>query len=120
MIVKVREIRKAGFLAWIGLSLIVLFVLAASFVLPLAGARKLLPECEKKARGAGECQLCGMTTSFLHVARGDFAAAGEANRMGIFLFFMLVLNEIACLSAIALHARRGRALFGRRVNHADC
>lgn len=120
MIVKVREIRRAGFLAWAGLSLIVLFVLAASFVLSPAGARELVPECGKKARGAGECPLCGMTTSFTHVAAGDFAAAQEANRMGVLLFFLLALNELACLSAVALHARRGRALFAGRESHADC
>ena len=117
MIVKVRDYRKAGILAWLGLSFIVLLVLGICFVLSPASAREFLPACDKKASGEGECVLCGITTSFMHVARGDLTTAREAHSMGAPLFFMLLLNEIACLCAIAL---RGRALLGRRENHADC
>jgi len=44
-----------------------------------------LPPCFSVVMFGVRCPSCGMTTSFAHLARGEFAAAAKANLGGVLL-----------------------------------
>jgi len=79
------------------LSLLILMILAAPFVVGRERLATLTPVCERKARYGRECPLCGMTTSFLEISRGELGEARNANRAGIPLYVSFVSNEIWAL-----------------------
>ena len=89
------------------LSLLILMILAAPFVLGRERVAALAPVCERKARYGQECPLCGMTTSFLDISRGKFGEARNANRGGIPLYLSFVSNEIGAL----IFVRRKRSAY---------
>jgi len=101
------ELRLALRWVWLIVSLIVLGVLIAPFILPEAALARLVPVCEAKVKANRECALCGMTTAFLAISNGRFADARAANRGGPSLYALFVLNEILMLAVLArVPARR--------------
>ena len=82
------------------LSVLILMILAAPFVVGRERMAALTPVCERKARYGRECPLCGMTTSFLDISGGQFAEARNANRGGIPLYLGFVSNEIWALALV--------------------
>jgi len=44
-----------------------------------------LPECSFRLLFSRSCPGCGMTTSFSHFVRGEFASAARANQAGLLL-----------------------------------
>lgn len=95
-----REIRTSLILAWLALSVVAGGVLLAPFVLPPAALEALVPECQWKARYHRECAFCGMTTSFVEIARGDFRAAARHNQGSLPLFLALLANECLALGFV--------------------
>ena len=89
------DIKKALLIVWVAVS----FVLGAATVVPLVISRpalvRLAPRCEAKSRLGRECFLCGMTTAFLEIAHGDFAAAETANRASMPAYFAFLSNATA-------------------------
>jgi len=86
-------VKRAILLAWLVLSGVLAMTLAAAVFAPAAVVERFTPECEAKRQG-GECPLCGMTTAFVHVGRGEFAEAGRANRAGLPLSAFFLGNVI--------------------------
>lgn len=99
------EWRRAFTIAWGVVSVLVLGVLLAPWVLPASSLAAALPPCEARSRG-GECSLCGMTTAFLHISGGRWAEAREANRSGAALYSLFWLNTLAAGVAFGGVARR--------------
>jgi hypothetical protein len=97
----IAEIGTALILAWLALSVAACGVVLAPFVLPpaaLLGA--LAPECPWKAKHHRECILCGMTTSFVEIPRGDFRAAARHNQGSLPLFLALLANGCVALGFV--------------------
>lgn len=92
-----RDLRTALQMVWMTLSLLVLMILAAPFLLGRERVAGLAPVCERKARFGTECALCGMTTSFLDISEGRFDTARRANRAGIPLYLIFISNEFGAL-----------------------
>jgi hypothetical protein len=105
-----RDLRAALRIVWMVLSLLILMILAAPFVVGRERAATLAPVCDRQARYGLDCPLCGMTTSFLDISRGEFGAARNANRGGIPLYLSFVSNEIWAL----IFVRRKRSALCKR------
>lgn len=89
-----QDWRRAAESVWGVVSVVLLVVLAAPFLLGTDRIGRWTPVCEAKQRG-GSCPLCGMTTSFLAISRGDLDGARTAHRGGIALYSAFLLNEFA-------------------------
>ncbi len=57
--------------------------------------------------GEGRCILCGMLHSFSACARGDIAAAHEYNRIGPYVFVLLIANVASGVVYIVQNVRQG-------------
>jgi len=95
-----RQLSTSLILAWLALSVAAGGVLLAPFVLPPAALGALAPECQWKDRYHRECILCGMTTSFVAISRGDFRAAARHNQGSLPLFLALLANECVALGFV--------------------
>lgn len=91
------ELRRSFSIAWLVVSLGILLVLTAPFVLSADAIANLIPVCEWKARYNQECPLCGMTTSFILISQGSFKAALGANKAGLLVYGGFVVNELFAL-----------------------
>lgn len=78
----------------------ILAILASPFALGRDCIARILPMCEWKAKYGRECAFCGMTTSFLDISEGRLGEASHANRAGIPLYLIFVVNEICALAFI--------------------
>jgi Protein of unknown function (DUF2752) len=92
-----RDLRLALRMVWMVLSLLILTILAAPFIVGRDRLGALVPVCERKASYGRECPFCGMTTSFMEISRGEFGEARKANRAGIPLYSIFVSNEVGAL-----------------------
>ena len=92
-----RDAKLAITIAWLVLSAMAFCLIAAPFLLSPEQIARISPVCEWKATYHRECPLCGMTTAFTLIARGELRASGRANRAGIPLYAFFVLNELAVL-----------------------
>jgi hypothetical protein len=99
------EWRRAFAIAWGAVSVLLLAMLLAPWVLPATSLAAALPQCEARSRG-GECSLCGMTTAFLHLSGGRWAEAREANRGGAALYSLFWMNTLAAGILLSGVARR--------------
>jgi hypothetical protein len=96
--------RAAG-IAWGVVSLLVLAILLAPWLLPAERLAAALPVCEAKGRG-GECSFCGMTTAFLHLSRGELPEAGRFNRGSLPLYSLFWMNTLLAGALAGRYARR--------------
>ena len=84
-------------IVWLIVSVVILLILVAPFVLGSERVAKLAPVCQSKLRDGTPCSFCGMTTSFLAISGGRLHDAGRANRGGIPLYALFVINEVGIL-----------------------
>ena len=93
------QVASALLIVWIILSAVALLILALPFLLSpaalfaLAGRLVMLHDTP--------CIMCGMTRSFILIARGDFAQAQASNGLALPLFGFLLVNELLVVAAIA-------------------
>lgn len=92
-----RDLNVAVRVVWLIVSVVILLILASPFVLGPDRVAKLAPVCQSKLRDGTPCSFCGMTTSFLAISEGRFDEAGRANRGGIPLYALFIMNEIGIL-----------------------
>ena len=106
----VGRVGRAVLIAW-AMFLIAGFALARSLEPDPRGFgthRQLgLPECTFRLLFARACPGCGMTTSFSHFVRGEFAAAARANETALLLAILSAVMIPWSLSSAA----RGRLWF---------
>ena len=95
-----EDVRRSFRIVWVTLSLVILAVLISPFALGRERLARIVPACEWKAKYGRECAFCGMTTSFLDISEGQLREAGRANRGGIPLYLLFVVNEICMLASI--------------------
>ena len=89
------DVKKALLIVWVTVSC----TLGGAAIVPLVVSHpamvRLAPRCEAKSRYGRECFLCGMTTAFLEIAHGEFAAAEAANRASVPAYFGFLSNAAA-------------------------
>jgi Protein of unknown function (DUF2752) len=90
---------SALLIVWIILSAGALLILMLPFLLPPA---PLLALAGRLAiRHDTPCIMCGMTRSFILIARGDLAQAQASNGLALPLFGFLLVNELLVAAAVA-------------------
>jgi hypothetical protein len=92
--------------AWLVVTLISLAAVLAPHVLPPEFIAVITPVCEAKLRHGRTCILCGMTTSFIEIALGNWDASFRANRGGLILYSLFLLNSAGALVWIASRRER--------------
>src|SRR3974377_2589056 len=80
------DFRAALRLVWVAGALGTACASAACFVLPEETIARIVPQCESKRLYGRECVLCGTTTGFIAIARGDLRGAADGNRLALALF----------------------------------
>jgi hypothetical protein len=85
---RAEDVRLAFRIVWAVVSGGILLVLLAPFLLRAETVARWTPACTRPP-----CILCGMTTSFLAISRGDFDAARDAHQGGIPLYAAFAGNE---------------------------
>ena len=91
---------------WLVLSIALAAAALAPFVAPAETLYGLFPECQARRRGM-TCALCGMTTAFVSISRGDIAGAQSSNSGSVALWSFSVLN-FAGATAYSIKALRKR------------
>jgi len=86
------QLKYAFFLVWIILSIFILFILITPFVFSKESIH--LAASKIKIKHENSCVLCGMTTSFIKISKGEFGQSHTANKFGIYIVAFLLVNEI--------------------------
>jgi hypothetical protein len=89
-----KEIRLACLVVWLIVSSAGGLLAAAPLLAGASGVYGWMPRCSG-------CVLCGMTTAFVHISRGEFEEAQQANRASIAVYSAFVTNAVAA-AAFAL------------------
>ena len=79
---------------------------AAPFLLTEPLISRVAPVCESKRRYGRECFLCGATTGFIAIGRGDWASARGSNRLAGPLFIAFSANAVIALAYLTQKSRR--------------
>ena len=89
-----QQLKLATMLVWMILSVLVIIILITPFFVPYDLLKEELPQCDWKAKYNKACLLCGMTTAFFSISRGQFAQAYHLNTLSLYLYAMFVVNVI--------------------------
>jgi hypothetical protein len=107
-----RNIRISFYIVWAISSSIIFAILVSPHVITQEKLSKYVPKCEWKIKYNKECILCGMTRSFLLIAKHNYREALLYNRGSITLYYAFLLNEIFfIISIIGLASKRVRLFF---------
>jgi hypothetical protein len=98
------DLRTALVIAWLIVSAVLFTAAAAPFLVPANLLYAIFPACEAARRGA-PCVLCGRTTAFIEIAKGDTAAAVIANRFSITLWLLIIVNFTFATTYLLLRDR---------------
>lgn len=82
-----RDVAQAFIWAWLAASAVGFALALAPVVLPNGALLGVFPRCSG-------CFLCGMTTAFDAIGRGDLESANSANRGSVLLYSSLVINGL--------------------------
>jgi hypothetical protein len=94
---------------WLVISAVMALAALMPFLAPAEALYGLFPECPSRARG-GSCPMCGMTTAWIFIARGDTASALEANAGSVPLWTASVVNFLVAVAySITMLRRRHRS-----------
>jgi hypothetical protein len=83
------------------ISLAAAAAVVAPVVLPDRTIAALTPVCESKRLYGRECFLCGTTTAFLAISRGDWRSALQSNRGALPLYACFAINAAAAASVVS-------------------
>lgn len=96
-----KQLQFSLFIVWIIISAVVLVILVIPFVLSADSVHALTPECESKQKYGKECPLCGMTTSFIYISKGNFQPAHLSNSFSGYLYLLFVINEFVMVCVLS-------------------
>ena len=86
------QLKSAFFDVWIILSFLILVILIGPFVFSADSIYSVTSKLQTEHKT--KCLLCGMTTSFIKISKGEFDEAISVNKYGIYLFVFLLVNEL--------------------------
>ena len=115
VIMKDMELKKAFFIVWLVLSVIILLTLATPFLFSPETINRFKPKCEWKEKYNKECPFCGMTRSFILISEGKISKADRTNKFSIYLYTLFIINEIAvtCIISRTYLFKAGMRPFGK-------
>ena len=87
-------------LSWIVMSFVGLLAAISPLLLDESAILSSTPLCQSIASGQGECNMCGMTTSFILIGDARFGEALESNSGSIALIGLLVLNGAIMIAVL--------------------
>ncbi len=93
--------RAALLLVWFAISLVTAAAIIAPLMLPEPAIAAVTPVCESKRRYGRECVLCGTTTAFIAISRGDWRTAVESNRGALPLYICFAINAAAAAYVVS-------------------
>ncbi len=112
-----ERLKTAFSICWIGLSALLLPVLAALFLLPREFAPAVVPAVGR------ECAVCGIAAGFLFIGQGRLNAAVQSSPWSIPIFSVLVWNECVALWYSLWQLRRAltpRSRVAARPEEVSC
>ncbi|MFC2093111.1 hypothetical protein ACFLSV_04340 [Bacteroidota bacterium] len=103
----IRDFKKALFIAWVIISLVILFIQIAPFILLEEFLLSVTPACKLNNIGQG-CFLCGMTKGFINISKGYLYRAYRVNNFSVYLYLIFWLNIISLFifSVIIFYRRK--------------
>jgi hypothetical protein len=106
----IRDFKKSLFIAWVIISLVILLIQIAPFILHEEFLLSLTPTCELNKIGQ-ECFLCGMTEGFIKISKGDLCGANRVNNFSVYLYLFFVLNILSLLLFSICRLYRRKSFF---------
>ena len=100
-----HDLLTATRIVWIILGAISGIAVLAPFLLGPETLFSLFPVCQAKTAGRS-CILCGMTTAFVSIGRGDLQGARFANGGSITVYIVLLVNFLAVLAYTIMRVKR--------------
>lgn len=97
MLPPIAQLKRALLIVWLVVSAVTFLTISLPFVLPEAAISRITPACEWKIKYQKSCVLCGMTSGFIHISRGEFNRASASNRFSPFLFALFGFNQLLVL-----------------------
>jgi hypothetical protein len=94
---RASDLRIAAVTVWLIVSAVILAGQVALAFVPESAILRAGAALEWPRHEPGSCVLCGMTTAFLAIARGDLAGARAAHPWSIALFAVFVVNGVAAV-----------------------
>ena len=88
-----KDVKLALLVVWLIVSLGAGTLAAAPFLAGEAGVYGWMPTCTG-------CALCGMTTAFVHITRGEFQDARQANRGSLAVYSAFAANAVAAAAFV--------------------
>lgn len=104
-----NDIKTSFLLSWLTMSAVILVVLVSPFLLSDKTIYSIAPKCEWKIKYHKECVLCGMTTAFIEISKGQLSAANRSNRFSLYLYLVFSVNEL--FASLFLVKRRKQIWF---------
>jgi hypothetical protein len=104
--------KRAFLIVWYVLSCVILALLVTPYLVPASRVGGLIPACSSGVRGA-PCPLCGMTTAFYRISKGEYGKAQTDNAYAGTLYLLFVVNEVVLGGFIAYEVLR-------RVRRCKC
>jgi hypothetical protein len=109
-----HEIKRALLIVWLIATVCETAILVSPFILTPQAISSMTPLCVSKTRYNRSCVLCGMTTAFLSMSKGDVRGALKHNRGSAWLYSAFVGNTTLAL-LLALRALCSRLRPGARL-----
>lgn len=94
------KIKKAFIIVWFIIDFTIFVVLLIPFVLPSNTILSNMPACEWKIKYHKECPVCGMTTAFILLSKGQINEAQTHNKGCLFLYALFIVNELIAIYCI--------------------
>lgn len=112
----IRDFKRSLFISWVIISVVILLIQLAPFVLHEEFLLSLTPTCELNKIGQ-ECFLCGMTHSFISISKSDLSGAYRVNNFSVYLYLIFVLNILSLIVfSIYRVIKRKQILFLNKKN----
>lgn len=86
-----KDLLKTVRITWGILSILAIIPIAASLMDKGMSLYRFIPICPSKTIGI-KCILCGSTTAYYEIGRGNYASAWSLNPLGTSIYFLSVLN----------------------------
>jgi len=107
----IRDFNKSLFIAWVIISVVILLIQIAPFILHEEFLLSLTPTCVFKKYFDKECFSCGMTHSFISISKGNFDEAYRWNNFSVYLYLFFELNILSLLLFSICRLYRRKSFF---------
>lgn len=111
-----NDTTRAIYWAWYIIGLVLAIILILPFIVEVGGLEGIIPPCRQQTLYGTRCSLCGMTTAFYYISEGRLAEAYQGNHNALWLYALMVGNEIILIWHILKSYKRPKATDTRAVS----